>query len=577
MVEQTAPSEDGDPRSEAGVSGVPGRRRTVPEARCRNSLHHNAKITSNGTYWRGGHHYRAYRCEPVSGRSHIFSVRIDERPGAVWSPPPPCPKHPGSHVIRKGTYGRRGHALRQRYHCTPADGSVPHHFTPPLPRDHVHARGVPCAVCGEHRGVHRGETAVARQHRWSARVVAEGLAQLSAGVSYGEVGRWALRVAGISIFDQRRASPPPKPEPDSLNAPKKRRVSAASKASHRVWHIGADWVEAFSPVIWGPIEARLREGALVERARLDAAIAAHEPLERPQIILLDDVPVYGQDPDKPGHQRRDAGFFVLVVAEIAWHEGEREQKLRLVRAMPKSNTDAWRLCFDELGYDPDFVVADAGTGIGAAIATHFDPERTRFVPSLWHVAKTVRAALAKTPGAASKGQLRPELATHLAELGRDGRAMRSPGDWLDWWNDLEGLLRAAHLPVDVVRRRRANYEQAILTVLPDLLANPAIPMSTGGLEKTIATRIERVLNERRAQLANIERTNALFDLVVAREHGAFDHPDEVAALLRTDARAHEGWTVSLRAIADPYPSGGRYSSLRDPTLLASLARERGVA
>ena len=457
------------------------------------------------------------------------------------------------------------------------DGSAPHRFTPPLPRNHVHERDVPCSVCGERRGVHRGETAVARQHRWSARIVAEGLAQLADGTPYGETGHWALRAAHLSIHDQRRASPPPKPDPDSRNGQKKKRVSAASKASHRVWHIGADWVEAFAPVIWEPVETRLRARAFAERARLDAVIDAGEPLDRPQVILIDDVPIYGQDPDRPGHQRRDAGFYVLVIAEIAWTAGERQQELRLVRAMPKSNAESWRLCFDELGYDPDFIVADAGTGIGAAISMQFDPERTRLIPSLWHVANAVRTGLGATPGAHSEGHLRPELGAHLAELGRDGRAMQSPGAWLDWWNDLEAMLRTANLPVDRVRLRRRNYEESMLAVLPDLLANPAIPMSTGGLETAIGKRIQRVLNARRAQLANIERTNALFDLVVAKAHGAFDNLDAVAASLRDDAGAHEGWTVPLRSIADPYPAGGRYSSLRDPTLLASLARERGVA
>ena len=108
-------------------------------------------------------------------------------------------------------------------------------------------------------------------------------------------------------------------------------------------------------------------------------------------------------------------------------------RLRLVRAMPKSNAPAWRLVLDELGYDPDFVVADAGTGIGRAVAAHFDPARTVFVPSLWHVATAVETGLADTRGAlvpmpgGGKEPL-PELRSHLAELARDGAiAHRRPG------------------------------------------------------------------------------------------------------------------------------------------------------
>jgi hypothetical protein len=80
----------------------------------------------------------------------------------------------------------------------------------------------------------------------------------------------------------------------------------------------------------------------------------------------------------------------------------------------------------------------------------------------------------------------------------------------------------------------------------------------------------------RTQLGNIERTNSLFDLVVARTHGAFDNLDAVAHQLRADVEAHEGWTVALRAFDDPQPASGRYSSLRDVTLLTTLARERGL-
>ena len=170
-------------------------------------------------------------------------------------------------------------------------------------------------------------------------------------------------------------------------------VAAAKPAL--LWHIAADWTEAFGPVVFEPIEARLREQALDERARLDALRAAGQPLVRPQVLLLDDVPVYGRDRSGTGKSRRDDGFFLLVVAEVHWRDSprtdpfaldtqpERDMKLRLVRAMPKSNTAAWRLVLDELGYDPDFVVADAGTGIARAIEEQYDPARTTFIPSLW--------------------------------------------------------------------------------------------------------------------------------------------------------------------------------------------------
>jgi hypothetical protein len=37
------------------------------------------------------------------------------------------------------------------------------------------------------------------------------------------------------------------------------------------------------------------------------------------VLLLDDVPVYSRD-KIPGKSRRDAGFYLLVAAEVTWRE-----------------------------------------------------------------------------------------------------------------------------------------------------------------------------------------------------------------------------------------------------------------
>lgn len=114
-------------------------------------------------------------------------------------------------------------------------------------------------------------------------------------------------------------------------------------------------------------------------------------------------------------------------------------------------------------------------------------------------------------------------------------------------------------------------------VLPFLMADPQIPISTGGLESILRNRVDPVLAPRQSQLANIERTNSLLDLVVADAHGAFDDLNAAAEVLRADANRHGGWTVALRSVPDPRPRTGTYSSLRDAALLASVAEERGVA
>ena len=272
--------------------------------------------------------------------------------------------------------------------------------------------------------------------------------------------------------------------------------NAASAESHNVWHIAADWTEAFGPVVYEPVEQRLRAQALTERARLDALRAAGLPLVRPQVLVLDDVPVYGRDRGGSGWSRRDDGFALLAAAEVVWKDrevedpfawpsrtDERDLKLRLVRAMPKSTAAAWRLLFDELEYHPDVVVADAGTGIGRAIEEHFDPQRTVFVPSLWHVSTAVRTGLAATKGAlvpvpGGGREPLPALRAHLALLGRD-RAIADPSTWSAWWDDLERICVAERLPLDKVRVRRRNYEDPFATALaawptsPGCLSAPA--------------------------------------------------------------------------------------------------------
>jgi len=263
---------------------------------------------------------------------------------------------------------------------------------------------------------------------------------------------------------------------------------------------------------------------------------------------------------------------------------DRSLKLRVVRAMPKSNAPSWRLLFDELGYAPDFVVADAGPGIALAVQQHFDPARTTFVPSLWHVGNAVRKGLAATRGAYVTGatgkELRPELADHLGRLGRS--AIRDTGVWTGWWDELEALCGRLGLPRDKVRSRRKNYEDPCITAIDRLRTFPQVPVSTGGLEKLMSKRVEPLLVMRRTGFANLERTNRLFDLVVAREHGAFDDLSAVVQVLRSDAEdavgihGKAGWAVPLRAIADPRPEDGRYSSLRDAAFIMELAERRGL-
>ena len=558
-----------------------GRKRQVAEARC--IEHPGSHVISKGTYETRAGRRRQYQCTPAVGDRHRFSLAMDRTDVVVlgWTPPPACPDHPGGRVVRNGTYGKTTGKPRQRYRCTPADGSKPHTFTPPLPREHVHEGREQCDVCDEHRGVHHGETSVARTHSWNTRTVARALEMLATGESYAATSKWALRTSGT---EQRRARVVLDEDGNPTLA-----ADAASEA-RRSWHIAADWCEAFGPVVYADVDARLRQSALAERARLDALLDAGEPLDLPQVVVLDEVPVYGRTLERRKRSRRDDGFWLLVLAELHWRTPEHDDPftlppapriaLRLVRAMAKANTPAWRLVFDELGYHPDFIVADAATSIASAIREHYDPDRTRFIPSLWHLTRAVEADLLRISKATVPGDDGPVLITPLAEhlrrLGRHSGVLADASSWSAWWDQLLDLLRAHRLPVEKFLGHRKRYEPTMADALAAAATAPQVPLSTGGLETLIDTQVKRLLTPRRTAFGNLERTNTLFDLVVARQHGAFDNLGQTAALIRDDTLAHDGYTVALRSIADPRPPGGTYSSLRDVTLLNEIARAKGL-
>lgn len=553
--------------------------------------HPGAAVTSERIRKTADGPVQVLRCG--AGEGHYFSVRVADDVGpSPRQPPPPCPEHPGSHVVRNGTYGTSTAKRRQQYRCypNPGDRARWHKFTPVLPRFCVHDGEDHCEHCDELRGLHRGERAAARRHTWTSRDVAEGLAKLAAGASYAEVGRWARRVRGVERT-RRPSGTATNGDPadeaadegtttDDTGADgRKRRRSAAGDSARNAWHIAADWTEAFAPVVYEPIDRRLRRAALADRQRLDDLIADDKPLVRPQVWLLDDVPVYGRDLDS-GVSRRDAGFFVLVIAEVVWDAPGPVSKLRLVRAMAKSNQAAWRLCFDELGYAPDFIVADAGTGLNLAVQKHFAGGHTRFVPSMWHLKNRVDTALGDIKGAhilTPRGkELIDPLRDHLALLRRGTGVLDGEATWATWWDGLEALLAANGLPGEKVRTSRRNNEPLMAAVLDVLADHPDVPVSTGGLETLISKNVEPLLALRRTAFANIERTNLLFDLVVARHHHAFDRIADVARAIQADTAAADGYTVALRSVADPRGRDSSYSSLRDVTLLEELARKKGL-
>jgi hypothetical protein len=631
-----------------------GRKPRLDPMACPNPFHAGSKVKGNGTRQVTSGLRRDYRCTPNGDKPHNFAVVIgvedEDEPVPVYLPAPPCPVHgKAARRARNGTYQRPGQPVRrQRYRCWPhtPDPDFPkgfHNYTPPLPREHVHTGESHCQECEERRNVHHGDQTVARRQSWNLRVVAEGLEKLASGAdTYSSVGRWAWQATGRSrsrpaklseAERERRAKaaawqkavrtaeasgqrPPRKPrglsldplpsapavrrrrrDADGRELPARRTPSARSAEARNRWHVAADWVEMYAPVLWQPLHERLLAAEAAEHARRAAMTDAERAADgRPQVLLLDDTPVNSRAAfDGRATLRSRREYFVLGAATIDWPArtdgppptpDDRHTRLRMLRAYPSNEATGWRLLFEELGFipgerEPEFVLADAGTGLRKGIDDYF--QTAVLVPSLFHIHKAVTEALVQqTPGAVvltDHGKaLRPELAAHLSWL--TGERLRSITDaqWSAWWSDFEVLLDRLDLPPEKLAERRDSYKPTVAAALPALRANPGVPVSTGGFETLLRATVTTVLTGRGHGFANIERTNNLLDLVVCRNRGVFARRSEVLAKLRAETKEHDGWAAAPRDVADPQPPApAAYSSLRDKDLLDQLARSRGAA
>jgi hypothetical protein len=437
-----------------------------------------------------------------------------------------------------------------------------HGFTPPLARRWIQGHGFSdaCEHCEQPHAVHTGEPNAARHHSFTSLVVAEGLVRLSGGDTYAETSQWALR-----LRKGRRA------------------VRASGTAAHRpasrarsadAWHIAADWVECWASAIWEPLDAELRTRSAVARAHIDGELAAGGPLREPVIWVADEMVI--------GKKGSKQAFVVLVVAECEW-QGPGEEpvvRLRLARAMPDRSQTAWLLVWDELTgperVRPDFIVADRSLPIMLAADAVLGRE-WRWVPSLWHLSRSVRAAYWGRGGDAGLPDAPPDIEAHLGRLTRGSSAMASMAGWWAWWTELLRLFAGHGRDPRVLDSRRKDWAEPFAPAIPDLAGTWA-PISNAAVEAIQRTRLRRVFEGRDHAMTSIERTNSLLDLVVAREHHRLDSVAEVARLLRADAHRHGGWTHSARSIADPAESPrNRYRSLRDRSLTQRLVFERRLA
>ena len=561
--------------------------------RCPNARHRDARVQSRGKVQTADGTWARYQCTKPNGERHWFRLLLT--PAGPTSrdagPPPACLEHPGSRVVRHGSFGTGG-KKRQRYRCEPIEGGM-HTFSPPLTREVVGA-GSTCTTCDELLSPHRGTLTAARHTPWTLPGVVQALNDLSLGSSYAAVSL-ALRAqrdrAWEHLHDVHGIDIPlrevPESDPADTGWPRRRARNA--------WRLGADLVEQYAPLLFAGVREQIEKREFALRHTNDALLHLHPKaaLERPIVYVLDELPIVITARPTKSRRLQQNTWSLLVVVELLWHPSanphtlpEREARLRLARAYPRGNTQAWRLVLHELPVRPDFVVADASDAIRNAVRLHYGENRVPLVPSLFHIQKNLRAALSKLPSATIQVNGRTTLVDALGKwmqiVTRGELLNRSEIDISNWWDGLIETVRRLPAPTTSIEAMRTVNEPLMQQLLPLLQQQPQLPASNAAVELRIRQTLDPFLENRKHLYRNIARTNFLLDLAVCRAQGAFLNTDGLTKFIRDNNESFRGWAPQPRAIVDeqPPPRPGQprviYSSLLNPLLLPALATARGV-
>lgn len=535
--------------------------KTVPSPSCPDG-HSRSQVHSRGTKELKSGTTRLWRCryeEDGYIYQHFFRTREtatestrDILDRAVAMPTCGREEHDGWRIDTNGTYDTAA-GPRQRYRCSNPEGPTERHtFTAPLPRSAVEDDTC-CDDCQVPTPRHAGAEASTRRLNYPASVVYSVLHDLSEGRAYTHASIRALERMKRPTGRSRKVGGK---EVAALNAAGMVSPDREQKAH---WHIAADILERFGPLITEPSFDAIR-----------AEEAKYRKDGLPVVYVADEVPVKRDYARSFAYSDSPVVWNALVISRMKWEKDGsgnlvgRSSKLVRVRALPTVTKEAWSLVLSELDA-PDFLIADGAAAIeGAAKAVW--KSKTAFVPCVWHASENIRKRLTPT-----KGRLPEKVRDHLFTLTRDAMAASGTKAVKDWFDDLELLVDASEMPMEPVAALRKQYEPLLRrsAAVAAKHANPKVPISNASVENQIASWVDKLTNRRGPMFANLARTNLLGDLIVAGANGALLNQHEVVQTLRDASRENDGWSPPPRALVEP---AGTYA-LRDAASILELLEQ----
>lgn len=398
----------------------------------------------------------------------------------------PNPAHAGSVRVRAGWYGRAGQR-RQRWWCTPADGSPRHRFTEVLPRLSGCGEAT-CPECATTLEAWEGQPAP-RLYGFSVRTVATALARIATGASFRST-------AALIRTEARRL----RPVPEQVRG---RKFYDPNRHAQLV----SDWVAVFAPVIW----------------------QAHAPTTWPGRLLLDE---FGFRAGASPANLRGTPLFSVLGAVGYPAAGARPRVWRL-EAVSTANSWAWQEFLGTLSGRPEVVVTDGGPALAKAVPAVWPQVPVRRCE--WHLMRALTSTLPE-PVRTDPGH----PVTRAAAW-----ALRSPVHWRELEEALEPLAATGQLPA--TRAWVARHREAVQAQITD--RDPLGPHTLGPVEE-LFRHLDNLLDDRAHLMTNKARTDRLLMLLAADRNGWTDER-AWAELLRDHLHQRAGLADRQRQVTDP--------------------------